>query len=505
MKTNQRKAGVVLSYLSQAIMILSGLIYTPVMLRLLGKSEYGLYQLVNSVVSYLGLLSMGFTGSYIRFYAREKVQDDNKAIARLNGMFMTIFLVISLITVICGIVMVYNVKGIFGNRLTAAELSKSKILMSLMVFNLALSFPNSMFDCCITAHEQFVFQRLVTVMQNLLNPFIALPLLLMGFGSVGMVSVSTFLAVASFTVNIIYCFKYLKVRFIFKGFRFSFLKDVWIFTFFIFLNQIIDQINWSVDKFLLGRFAGTSAVAIYGVGSQINSMYLQFSTSISGVFTPKVNKIAIEANNNSELTQLFIRVGRVQFVILSLILSGFFIFGKSFIDIWAGKDYSVAYYVTLFLIAPVTVPLIQNLGIEIQRAKNMHKARSVVYFFIAIFNILLSIPMTKMYGPIGAAIGTAISLTIGNIFFMNWYYHKKIGLDMISFWKNISKFIPALILPLVLGMGIHCFIKPKRITQIVLWGILYCAIYGICMLKFGLNEEEKSLVNAVVLKFRKKK
>ena len=44
-------------------------------------------------------------------------------------------------------------------------------------------------------------------------------------------------------------------------------------------NQIIDQINWSVDKFLLGRFAGTTAVAVYGVGGQINSIgekYLVF-------------------------------------------------------------------------------------------------------------------------------------------------------------------------------------------------------------------------------------
>ena len=37
---NQKKAGVVLSYISEAIKILSALLYTPVMLRLLGQSEY---------------------------------------------------------------------------------------------------------------------------------------------------------------------------------------------------------------------------------------------------------------------------------------------------------------------------------------------------------------------------------------------------------------------------------------------------------------------------------
>ena len=71
----------------------------------------------------------------------------------------------------------------------------------------------------------------------------------------------------------------------------------------------------------------------------------------------------------------------------------------------------------------VTVPLIQNLGIEIQRAKNMHKARSAVYLFIAIANVFVSIPLIKLMGPAGAALGTAISLFAGNIIFMNWHYH----------------------------------------------------------------------------------
>ena len=87
-KSSQRKIGVLLSYTSQVIQILSGLIYTPIMLRLLGQSEYGLYQLVYSVVSYLGLLSLGFGSSYIRFYSRYKVNNDDKGIAKLNGMFM---------------------------------------------------------------------------------------------------------------------------------------------------------------------------------------------------------------------------------------------------------------------------------------------------------------------------------------------------------------------------------------------------------------------------------
>ena len=501
---SQRKAGVILSYISQGIQVLSGLIYTPIMLRLLGQSEYGLYQLVYSVVSYLSLLSFGFTASYMRFYSRAKAKNDEEDVSRLNGMFMVIFLVISVICILCGIVMVGNIELIFADGLTPQEYPTARILMALMIFNLALTFPNSVFDAFTSAHERFFFQKMLVVLQNLLNPFLALPLLLLGYGSIGMVCVTTFLTVAKLAVNVWFSLKKLKVHFIFKGFRFGLLKEMWVFTFFIFLNQIIDQVNWSVGKFLLGRLSGTTAVAIFGLGAQINSMYLQFSTSISNVFVPKVNRIVATSDDNSELTKLFTKVGRVQFIILALIFTGFIFFGQPFMVFWGGEGYADSYYIALWLILPVTVPLIQNLGIEIQRAKNKHKARSIVYFCIAIANVLISIPLIRVVGTVGAAMGTGISLIAGNIIFMNWYYQKHIGLDMFYFWKSISKFIPSLVAPCIMGVLIMQFVTINSLIVLGLWIVLYAAVYCVSMYFLGMDNEEKQMVMGPIRKLIKR-
>lgn len=504
MQINQRKSGVILSYLSQAIHILSGLLYTPIMLRLLGQSEYGLYQLVYSVVSYLSLLSFGFTASYMRFYSRAKAKNEQEEIGRLNGMFMLIFMIIAVICILCGTVMIGNIELIFADGLTPQEYPTARILMALMVLNLALTFPNSVFDAFTSAHEQFFFQKMLVVLQNLLNPFLALPLLIMGYGSVGMVCVTTFLTVAKLAVNIWFSLKKLKVHFIFNGFRFGLLKEMWVFTFFIFLNQIIDQVNWSIGKFLLGRLSGTTAVAIFGLGAQINSMYLQFSTSISNVFVPKVNRIVATSDDNNELTRLFTKVGRVQFIILALIFTGFIFLGQPFMVFWGGEGYADSYYIALWLIIPVTVPLIQNLGIEIQRAKNKHQARSVVYFCIAIANVLISIPLIKTIGTIGAAMGTGLSLIAGNIIFMNWYYQKHIGLDMFYFWKNILEFIPGLVIPCIIGMLIMKFAAINSLFALGLWIVLYAAVYCVSMYFLGMNNEEKQMVMGPILKVIKR-
>lgn len=77
-----------------------------------------------------------------------------------------------------------------------------------------------------------------------------------------------------------------------------------------------------------------------------------------------------------------------------LIASGFVVFGRYFItNIYATESYVQAYPVALLLILPALVPLIQNLGIEIQRAMNQHRFRSVIYSVMALLNVLVSIPL----------------------------------------------------------------------------------------------------------------
>ena len=488
------KSGAILSYATQAVHILSALIYTPVMLRILGQSEYGLYQLVSSVVSYLTLLSMGFGSGYIRFFSRFKAREDQEGIAKLNGIFLIIFAVIAGLCAVFGGLMVWKADWIFGAGLTKTELEKARVLMAFMVMNLVITFINSVFASFVTAHEKFFFQRGLDFLRALFNPLITLPLLLLGYGSVGMVSIALALTVTAFVVNVYFCYKKLNIRFSFKNLQMSLVRELWAFTFFIFLNMIVDQINWNVDKFLLGRMLGTVAVATYGIASQLNVLYMNFSIGISSVFIPKVNFIIAEERNMEKVNALFNKVGRIQFIIAGLIISGFILFGEMFIRLWAGDGYGEAYRIGLCLLIPITIPLVQNIGVEIQRAQNKHRTRTYVYLFVSIMNIFISIPFIKMWGASGAAYGTMISLVLGNILFMNWYYQRKIGLDIIKFWKEIGKLMPAVLLSAGGGFLLKLFIPGEKIEWLVASVIVYCLVYIGFMWLFGLNKTEKDLI-----------
>ena len=502
MRINQLKTGVVLNYCAQAVHILTGLLYTPIMLRLLGQSEYGLYQLVSSVVSYLSLLSLGFSTGYVRFYSRYKVNGDQEGIAKLNGMYGVIFSVITVVCLLCGGIMVAEADLIFGDGLSEGELEKARILMAMLVFNLAITFVNSVFSSHVSAHEEFVFLKAVELLRALFNPFLALPLLIMGYGSVGMVAVTSILTMTSLLCNVFYSHKKLHMRFSFRHLEFGLFREMGVFTFYIFINMVVDQINWSVDKFLLGRMMGTAAVAVYGVAGQLNTLYQSLSLGISSVFTPRVNRLVFQEQDNKKLDQLLSKVGRIQFIVLALVLSGFVVFGREFIHLWAGGGYDEAYSIALLLMGPVTVPLIQNLGIEIQRAKNKHKARSIAYLFIAVGNIILSIPLIYRFGATGAAAGTAICLFMGNIVFMNLYYHLNIRLNMVLFWREIARLLPAVVIATLLGLGVMRLRPCVGWIELIVYICAYTVAYSLLLWHFGMNKAEKDYVRKPLSKMR---
>ena len=496
---NQLKAGVVLSYISTAISIVIQLVYMPVMIRLLGKSEYGLYSLVSSVVSYLSLFSLGFTGAYLRFFAR--FYKNREKLASLNGMFLTLFSILASVATICGIVLSFFPEQIFGSKLLGSELSKARILMLILVINIAINLISGIFDSIIGAYEQFVFQRIVGIASAIVNPFICLPLLLMGYGSVMLVVVATGVTLVRFIVNVWFCLYKMQIPVSFHGFQWSLLKEITVFSSFLLLNMIIDQINWNVDKLILGHTNGTEEIAVYGVASQFNSLFMVFSTTISSVFSPRVNLIAAQKVNNyqTEFTKLMARIGRIQWFILGLLTGGFIVFGKYFIvHIFAGEGYEEAYIVALFLVIPILIPLIQNVGIEMQRAINKHQFRSIIYMIIAISNVVISIPLADKWGAVGAAMGTAFSLLIGNGLIMNIFYHKVLHINMKYFWKEILKTWKGFLIPTILALLITRCVAFDNMRIFLINAVIFTVVYCVSILTFSCNVEEKKLIFGMI-------
>ena len=495
--SSQRKFGIILQYIQMGLNTIILLVFTPIMLKVLGSNEYGIYNLASSIIAYLSLLSLGFGASYLRFYNLKKKENDD-SVGGLNSLYLIVFLLMGFVALVLGLFLSLNVEIFYNSTYTEHEIDIARILTLILAINLSISFPASLFVSYITSQERFIFLKLVNMGKTIIGPLVNIVLLYMGYGSIGMVVSTTVLSVLIDCINVCFCIKKLHMPFSSKNIEWKLIRSIAVFSVFIAMNQIVDQINWQTDKIILGKMINGTAVAIYALGATINTMFVQSSTAISNVFAPRVNVIVAknEPDMNKQLTNLFIKVGRMQWFVLVLILLGFVFFGKYFIYKWAGDGYEKAYYVALLLMAPATIPLIQNLGIEIQTAKNMHQFRSVIYLVMAIANVGISIWFCSMWGEIGTALGTTIALLVANGIIMNIYYQKKLDINIISFWKSIASTIPSLLIPTFLGLGLMILYSFQGLVDFCLMIIGFAVIYSLSVYFIGLNIDEKHAIKS---------
>lgn len=494
MMNNQLKEGAFLNYMIILLNVLVGLLYTPYMLRMMGQSEYGLYSLVASLISYLTILDLGLGNAVVRYTAKFRAENKKEEQYEMFGMFFIMYIVIGFVSMAVGSVLYFNVENMFGVTMTPLEIGKAKIMMLLLVFNLAFTFPMSIFGSIINAYERFIFPRVINIIRIVLNTMIMIFLLEIGYKAIAMVIVQTIFNVLTLIINYVYCKRELQIKMYFSKFKWSFMKEVLIYSFWIFLNVIMDKVYWSTGQFVLGAISGTIAVSVFAVAIQLQMMYMQFSTAISTVFLPKVTGMVAAGDNEKDLSDLFIKTGRIQFIVMALILSGFIVFGRQFIVLWAGEAYLEAYVMCIMFFTSLMIPLIQNLGITILQARNQMKFRSILYIAIAAVALILQIGFARRWGGIGCAIAISGALLLGQGFIMNIYYNKVQKIDIAVFWKEILRMAIVPVMMTTASMFLLSDVKIDTWGKLGMYIILFCMVYIPLFWMISMNDSERSLL-----------
>ena len=484
---NQLKAGAVLNYALITLNIAVGLLYTPYMLQTMGQSEYGLYSLVASVIAYLTILDLGLGSAVVRYTAKFRSEGRSDEQDTLLGMFLVLYLCVGVVALLSGIGLFVYFEHWFGHSMTPDEVHRARVMLLFLVFNVAFTFPMSIFGSILTAYERFVFPRVVQILRVLLNTGVMIVLLAVGFRAVALVVVQTVFNVLTLTSHYLYCRYKLGVRIHFRGFRWELLREVSVYSFWVFLSVIMDRIYWNTGQFVLAIYDGTCEVAVFSVAIQLSLLYMTFSTAISGVFLPRVTALVTDRDSEADISRLFLRMGRIQFMVMALILSGFVVFGQSFVHLWAGPEYDGAYPIALLFFVSLTVPMIQNLGLTILQARGQMKFRSLTYLVIALVSLVLQFVWARRYGGMGVAIAVSGALLVGQGVVMNIYYHRCQKLDMRAFWREIGRMslVPAIV-ALGASVALHGFILDTWAKLVMAIGI-YLLVYVPLFYRFSMK------------------
>lgn len=492
---SQLKIGVILNYVNMILGNLIPIFYTPIMLSLLGQEEYGLYKLSSSVTSYLSLISFGIGSAVTRYLIKAEREEGKESEERTFGLFMVIFQVIAVLALVIGTILTLNLDVIYGQALSAGELARMKLLVFLMVCNMALSFSQSPYVSVITSHERFVFLQCINIVTTCVGPLLNLLMLLLGFASVGMTISTLIVALFCRLANTLYVRRVLELKPRYRNMPIKALREILVFSFWIFVSNVVNQLYNATDTVLIGALPalGTVAVAVYSVGNTFNSLVCNITTSLSSVFAPTVNRSVFSGASRNEITNLCIRIGRIQAYIIALGASGFISFGREFIHIYAGSEYRDAFWIAIFMLIPNCIPVIQSLCLSVLIAQNKHRFRAILYLIIATLNVAGTWCILPYAGIIGAALVTGVSQIIGQLV-LNWYYYKKGGVDVIRFWKEIFPTILAAVPLMVITLCLSNWLDFTNILVFMCGVAAYTSVFAVISWRFLMNPYEKKLI-----------
>ena len=492
-KKDEKKNGVFLSYFLIGLNSIVGVIYTPILLETLGHSDYALYSLSTNIIGFLVFLDFGLNIGIVRYISKYLSSNNEHKLPSFYGMFLIVFIFISFLILMFGFLIHQNVDLFYNLTMTIDELTKLKKLIVIMFATMTICFPFNLFLAIITANEHFTFLKTVMISRIIINTILLIFFLKMGYGIVFLVTITSFFNFLVVFTNYMFCKFKLKISIKFNDFDKEKLIKVIKFSFLIFTITIFEKIIWSGSQIILGMHVSTYILSIFSIAFLLQQIYASFSTAFSGVFLPKITSMVVNNRSDEEISNLFLRSGRIQFYLIFLIFTGFLIFGKAFIYFWAGAEFQSAYSIALFFFFPLSILSFQSLGKVILTSRNQLGTMSITYLITALLSVFLMIILAKEYGVNGIVFSVVIPLILGPVVYMNLYYHFKQSLNMVKFWSEIIKIG---ILPIFFSLLCYYLInliEINRIIDLLFYISIYTFLCLIIMWNFSLNDYEKNL------------
>ncbi len=500
------RVGTIITYITQFLSIGISFIYVPIMLGILGQAEYGLYALVQSIISYLQMSEMGIGTTATRYNSKYIAEGNKEGQKTVNGMFLKMYLGIAGVCVAFATVLFFFLDDIYVDY-SKESIQLIKTLFVIAVLNLVITFAFQIFNAIIIAYEQYIFLKIITLMQTILGPISMLAVLYLGYRSVGMLCVTTTISLLFGLVQMLFCLKRFKIKFSFRGHNRELFKKIFSFTIFVFINSLATQMMMNSDKVIISIVMTEYAVAVYAIVMQFHTYSYNFANVLSGFYLPRFTKMIAKCGQfTEEILAALISTGRIQVLVAGLIFGGFLSIGRPFIIRWVGVEYVEAYWLTVIILFTEVIGAAQSMFNALMQAMNLHKMRAIISLLISIVKIILTVIMTMQFGLLGCAIAFLAGWLIKQIVF-NVYYKKTVGIDVKRFWMTMLKMILPLLFTVVLlhilMSAVQTILPATNYIFIFVYVCLYLVLYGVIMWGASLNAYEKTFIKEIFKKVGK--
>lgn len=496
-KKKEIKIGMILNYLSMLIEGIVVFLLNPFIIRGLGQEDYGVYSLMTSFTGYLSIFEFGLGSTIIRYVSKYNAENKEKDKENFLSMCFGIYIAIAIIMIIAITILYGYIDKIFAKSLTIDQIILAKKMFVIIAASMTLTTLGSVFSAIISGYEKFIFSRTLILATSILNVILTVVVLVTKATAIRLTYITLIITLVTIISNITFVFFRLKIKVKFHNWDKKLFCEIFKFSIFVFLQTLITQIYWRLDQLIIGikmQNAATS-LAIYAVAMKVNDLILAFTTVINRYQLPTITRISEVEKNDEKLLNYIGKTSKFVAILYVAIVIGFIFFGQKFIKIYAGDGYELAYPIILIVTISAALNRIHGCGADVLKAKNKHGWYTTIVFGTAILNVILTILLIDVWGLIGAAIGTAVSVILGNTIAYYWCLKEKAHIDIKELFKLTFKgFFPVIVISTVSGIILNKFISDSSIIKYLLKGCIFCIVYIISIYMFVLDESEQNKI-----------
>lgn len=499
----QLKIGMFLSYLSIAINIVAGLIYTPWMISKIGKESYGLYTIATSLIT-LFLVDFGLSSATARYVSKYRAEGNDEKANLFLGAVYKLYMMIDLVLIVIFTVMFFLLEHIYVN-LTPQELDQFRVVYLIAASFSVFNFPFVTFNGILTAHEKFIPLKAADIIQKVLVVGMTVAALLMGKGLYAVVAVNAISGVIVTLYKFIVVKATTGVKIKWQKTDKGLYKEILGFSIWATVASLAQRLIFTITPSILGIVANSFQASVFGVITTIEQYSYLITGAINGMFMPQISRLYAEGREE-ELSPLMLKVGKFQYALNGLIVAGFAILGQAFLQLWLqGEVYTAAdqtdmYYGILLVLIPglfFNSLQIANTALVVVKRVDI---QAYVGIAIGVVNVALSFVLSYFYGALGAAISIFVAYMLRAVL-LNIIYGKVLKVNIKKFILDcyLRMAVPILIV-LAAGFGLNYLLPQVGWIWLVLKAAGITALYLLLVFGIGLTKGDRKGFFALVKK-----
>lgn len=495
----QIKYGAILSYIGIVVYILIGLLYTPWMIKVIGKNDYGLYTLAYSVISFF-LFDFGISTAIQRFVAKYLAEGNKEKVNNCISIIYKLYLYIDVLIIIILASIFFFIPDIY-KELSQVQLERLKMVFLIAGAFGVFAFPFIPLNGILSAHEQFVQLKICDLIGKVLTVSVNVVCLYLGGGLYSIVITNVTVGIIVIITKLIIVNRGTSVTINWGYQNKTEMKELLSFSGWTTIVAICQRCIFNIAPTILGMFVGAEVIAVFGISVSLEAYTFTFAFALNGLFLPKISRLIAEKES---LLPLMIRVGRIQIFTIGAVVIGFIVVGKDFINAWLGQGFEDAYLCTLLLISPSFFILPADIAEQTLIASDKVKFRAYVYMLMAATNIALSYVMMAWFGLIGLALSIFIAYMVRSLA-LYYTYYRILKIDVLNFlYNSYIKMGLGLLIALVASYYVSNLVSNYIFISgwynVILKILITSTIYLVSMILFALNTSEKKLLITMINK-----